>query len=193
MDNARTEQPVRVTMTRAHHAGGVLLLAASLLCLSLLPYLPTRAAHSTVLPFLQDREGEVVLAYAGFAGCGDTCPRGLATLAAAYDLHTVSGSASLDLLFINVQRHAPAESTRAFAQAFHERFQVYTIGNDVAEYVYDELSLRSFDDNGRAAYHSDYVYVFTRHADSWRIERVYRQFPTIERLVADLRQLSRAA
>lgn len=181
---------LRPPLTRAHHVGGTLLVILTLVSLSLVPYLPTRAAHETALPFLDGRDSTIVLAYAGFPGCGNTCPRGLASLAKVYDRHISTGGAPLDLLFINVQQNSPAPVAHAFAQAFHEKFDVYTIRGRDADDVYRKLALRSYDDVGGAAYHSDAVYVFTQHSGSWRIEKVYRRFPSIDRLAADLAQLT---
>lgn len=190
MDRVRNHQSGQRPVTRAQHAGGAILLALALALVSLIPYLPSRAAHGTVLPFLYDRNGSVVLAYAGFPGCGDTCPRGLASLAEVYTQHQASGGTGIELLFINVQRNAPDSSTRSFAEAFHAAFDIYTVGETEAEDIYRQLALRSYDEAGGAVYHSDYVYIFKRQANDWHIEKVYRSFPSIDRLLSDVRRLA---
>lgn len=169
-----------------------MLVGAALVTMLLVPYLPTSAALNSELRFLQEQNAPVVLAYAGFAGCGDTCPRGLASLAEIYKQNTSTSGPAMELLFINVARNTPVTATQAFARGFHEEFNVYTISADDADDVYDELSLVSYDDDGQAAYHSDFVYLFMRQSGRWRIEKVYRRFPTHNRVLADLQALPHA-
>ena len=176
--------------TRAQHVGGVLLIAVALMFLAIVPLLPTRAAQPGSLPFLQDQDEAIVLAYAGFPGCGDTCPRGLAALASAHSIHEAAGGASTSLLFINVQRNTPEGLSEAFARAFHDEFRAYDVGASDAEALYDTLALRTFNDAGQAAYHSNFVYLFAKRKTGWQIEKVYRRFPSIERMAADLQQLA---
>lgn len=177
---------------RQHAVGGGLVVVA-LASLMLVPYLPTTATHGTGLGFLEQINDPVVLAYAGFAGCGDTCPTRLAMLGGVYDKYSETGATDLALLFINVQRDTPDAVTTAYARAFHDRFTGYSVSSDRADEVYRELALLTFDDSGRAARHSDYVYIFTYTDQEWRIHKVYRRVPGADRLLHDLQRLRGAA
>lgn len=176
-------------LTARDHIAGVLLLILSVSTLGLLALLPSRGDAGIQLPFLEDTPAPIVVAFAGFPGCGTVCPRGLSVLDALYDGVHEERAGQLDILFINIQQYTPPAVTSAYASSFNPEFLSYTVTPEDATLVYDSLSLRSFDNEESIVSHSGFVYVFVEESGLWRIEHVYRKIPTPNQLVKDVNKL----
>ena len=184
-----TGRGAEARLTPGRHAAGASLLALGLATLGLLALLPTRGSAGLELPFLDERMPPVVVAFAGFPGCGTICPASLATIRTAADALPAAGRAQLGLLFVNIERDAPPAQSEAYARAFHPDFRAYSLTSEDAAPVYRALALGSFASGEQAAAHSGYVYVFARADNGWRIERIYRRLPASGRLANDLHEL----
>jgi len=176
-------------LTARDHIAGVLLLILSVSTLGLLALLPSRGDAGIQLPFLDDAPAPIVVAFAGFPGCGTVCPRGLSVLDALYDGVHEERAHKLDILFINIQKYTPPAVTAAYASSFNPEFLSYTVTPEDATLVYDSLSLRSFDNEESMVSHSGFIYVFVQESGLWRIERVYRNIPPSSQLVDDINKL----
>lgn len=174
------------------HIAGAGLLLCALATLALVPMLPARGAANIELPFLQDVQQPVVVAFAGYPGCGTICPTSLSLLSGVYR-QIESSDSQLGMLFINIQRDSSHETTAAYARDFHPEFLSYTVSSADADSVYRSLALQSFDDAGAAIAHSGLIYVFSKGQEGWRIEHVYRRPPSPDRLKVDLQNLTAAA
>lgn len=176
-------------LTARDHIAGALLLILSISTLGLLALLPSRGDAGIQLPFLEDASSPVVVAFAGFPGCGTVCPRGLSVLDALHDSVHEGPSQRLDILFINIQQYTPSAVTAAYASSFNPEFSSYTVTPGDAKLVYDALSLRSFDNEEPIVSHSGFIYVFVQESGLWRIEHVYRNIPPPRQLVDDVNKL----
>ena len=176
-------------LTPARHLAGVSLLALAFGSLALLGLLPTRGAPGIELPFLDAASPPVVVAFAGYPGCGTVCPTSLALLGEVARGIDSAQRGRLGLLFVNVERDTPAYVTERYARAFHPEFRGYSVTSESAASVYRELSLASYASREQAAAHPGLVYVFAREGIDWRIERVYRRTPGSQELRRDLEQL----
>ena len=170
-----------------HVAGGCLLLLA-LGSLVFAGWLPMRSTSTVAPGFLENIDTAIVVAYAGYPGCGDVCPAGMAMLSMAR--RSLADPSDTTMLFINLQRGTPHAVTSAYAEAFHPDFKSYTVAFDEADHLYEQLALRSFSTDESAASHSDSYYVFIRAQERWRIEHVYRRAPSSDQLVDDLERIS---
>lgn len=169
-----------------HVAGGTLLALAFSLLLAI-PLLPSRGASGLELPFLKDESPPIMMAFAGYPGCAETCPVSLNLMANAWQ--AIGSPEAVGLQFINIDPHTADSDTRAFAQAFHPSFRSFSVTLDNAEQLRKKLAVRSLNDT--AAGHNGLIFLFRRDGRSeWRIERLYSTIPTQEKLTADLWQLA---
>ena len=168
------------------------LVGAALLCIALLGVggvtaLPSRSESTLSLPFLEASASPVVVAFAGYPGCRTACPPHLRTIAEAVD---ASRLASVQPVFINVERHAREDLTTAWARVFHPRFEGFTLDDEAARRLHRELGVRSYADTRGALAHSNTIFVFHRHRDGWRIARLFVGLPSAETLAGALEPLA---
>ena len=177
-------------LTPARHIVGACLLLFAVSSLALAAMLPMQSSKGVELPFLDDSGAPIVVGFAGFPGCGDVCPAGMALLGHSARQLSVPDRQDVSLLFINLQRGTPASVSNAYARAFHPEFYSYTVALDESDLFYRELALRSFSPDESAVTHSGYFYVFVRERGHWRIQHVYRRPPAASQLVNDLESLA---
>ena len=187
----RASESVRSRSVLVHNFGGVCLLA---LALGLGPVLLGSAnlssSRTIELPFLTDQSAPVVLAFAGFAGCGGVCPTGLADMALAYQQLSDVHKPRVELLFVDVHANTPAELSLAYAQGFDPAFRAHAVRDTESDLFEDVLGLRTYPDAEAAASHPGYLYLFSRDAQGWRVNRFYRQFPVTSELAGRLSRIA---
>ncbi|MEL7312327.1 MAG: SCO family protein [Pseudomonadota bacterium] len=176
MDDAKFSQE---TPSKRQHAVGALLLFATLGSLAVLPNLPATASGSIELEFLDGRDAEVVVAYAGFPGCSTSCPTALAAMASAFGQ---AADSDVDLVFINVERDARETLTQQYARAFDPRIEGITLTRHTSQQFMNQLGLQTYESTRSALAHSNHIYVF-RHRDGvWRISDIVRQVTSANQL-----------
>ncbi len=172
------------------HVLGSLLLIVALSVLGLVPLLPARGASGLDAPFLNDAQRDIVVAFAGFPGCGTVCPTSLALMANAYRGLELPQNRRPELLFINIQRDFDQDATDIYARAFHPDFGSHAVTSGDANTIYQSLSLTSYADVTSSTAHSGYIYIFVRDSFGWRIEDVYRTTPSERHLRDRLQRLA---
>ncbi|MEL7023254.1 MAG: SCO family protein [Pseudomonadota bacterium] len=161
------------------HATGIALLACALGLLAILPALPAAASRTIDLSFLDGRDAHLVVAYAGFPGCATSCPSALATMGRALGQEAPT---DIDLVFINVERHANSALTQQYAQAFHPAIEGVTLTARSSREFMRELGLQTYDSTRAALAHSNHIYVFQNRDGTWRIADVIRRAQTTRSL-----------
>lgn len=183
--NARSE-----TCSWRHHVVGVTMMLLTAGSLALIPLLPAKSESTIDLPFLSGIDSQVVIAFAGFPGCSTSCPTALRAMATAYEQ---SLTPDVQLVFINVERHARNDLTTQYARAYHESFSGVTLTQSTASLFARELGLRSFGSTEAALAHSNNIYVLRRERDGWHIAEILRSSLQTQPLVASIsRQISHA-
>lgn len=180
-------------LTLGKHLAGASLAVCAIATLGLLAFLPSQSAASVELPFLDEHMPPLVLAFAGYPGCGTICPTSLAAMSEAWRGIDEAGRNRAALLFVNIERDAAEDVSSAYARAFHPDFRAWAVSADSAAGVYRALALRSFESREQAAAHSGFIYLFARDGADWRIERVYRRSPDAAELRRDLLAIIEAA
>lgn len=172
------------------HLAGTLLLLTAISLLGLLTFLPSRSAETIDLPFLNASQKSVVLAFAGFPGCSNSCPISLNILSDVYrDFNSESDRIKAEVMFVNIQLDFPDEATDAYAKSYHPEFSSYTVKSKEAYDIYKSLSLRTFESGQNADRHTGYIYMFVKTLNKWNIERVYQQTPSSKKIISDLKNL----
>lgn len=180
---------MKKTKAYKHFAGTSLLLAAISMPV-LMALLPSRSATDINLPFLNNSQKPVVLAFAGYPGCNTVCPISLSVLRDAYqDYYSQYSSINAEVMFINIQLNTPDEITNAYAKFYHPNFSGYSVKSNEAHDIYKALSLQTFNNNKDSNRHAGYIYLFVRIQDKWNIEHVYQQLPSPKEIISDLKGL----
>lgn len=177
-------------LSRAQHLAGTGMLLLALLLLGGVSLLPTRGAAGIDLPFLDPSQPPVVVAFAGYPGCGTVCPVSLSLMREAYRALPPARQPRIGLQFVNIRRNADPVQTARFARAWHPDFRAYAVTAADAPSLYAGLALQSFGSSEAAEAHSGFIYIFVREAGAWRIEHVYRQLPAAAELLARLTHLA---
>lgn len=141
--------------------GGLVFLAPFLIS-----QLPARSAQAMQLSLVEETDAELLLAYAGFAGCSTSCPVALVNLARTYEQLPPQAT---KVVFINVERDASVSLARVYARAFHPDFHAKTLDHTEAALFYRELGIRAYDSVRQALAHRNLIYVLRRQADAWSI------------------------
>lgn len=173
-------------LTPGRHLAGASLVLCAFALLGLSVSLPSCSASSVELPFLNDDMPGLVLAFAGYPSCSSVCPTSLAAMREAWRAIEPEDRSRAAMLFVNIERNAPVEQTRAYAQAFHPDFRAWAVTDETAPVVYRELALQSYARREDAEAHTGFIYLFARSGQTWRIERVYRRAPDAAELRRDL-------
>lgn len=184
------ESPGPKGVTPARHLAGACLLMLAVSSLVFAARLPMRSVDAIELPFLDGIKTHVVVAFAGFPGCGDICPAGMTVLGRVASELPADNRESVSLLFINLQYGTPPQQTANYAEAFSPAILSYNVSFDDTDVLYQGLALRTFDADDSPISHSGNFYVFVRNGEGWRIEHVYRRMPSATDLANRLARLS---
>lgn len=174
----------RGTLVRVAGAG---LLLLAVLAPGLLPLLPARSDSSVELGFLAEFEQPAVIAFAGYAGCGTTCPTRLAVMARA---GAMVGPEAAGLAFVDVDETADPAASLRYARAFHPEFRSFTVDDVLASALRGELAVPTFADTRDRPGHPGNVFLFERIERGWRIAAVYRRAPDPARIARDVRAIA---
>lgn len=169
-------------LSARRHVAGVGLLVLAFATLALLPWLPSRGAQPLDLPALAAVRGEVVLAFAGYDGCGTTCPLALRVMGNAYDGLPGGVRSRVALLFVNLRVGSRHALSTAYARAFHPQFQAHAVTRDDAGAFYRALGVSASSEGATLARHAGFVYLFARRGDDWRVMHVFRRAPGVDDL-----------
>lgn len=177
-------------MRTASHIKGISLLVASVASIALLPVLTRDVRGDVELPFSNEvfapSGEEVLVVFAGFPGCSDTCPT---TLTALDRVYRSVDSERLGVAFVNVLLHTPQQVSADYAASFNENFIGYSVADEQRAELYSRMGLMAGERIEDVASHKASIFVYQRLDERWMLASVYQKQPDHDTLVAHLRQL----
>ncbi len=179
-------------MRPQQHIAGVLLLVAAISSIGLVPVLTRDVGTRVELPFSDSAfraEGkEWLVVFAGFPGCGQTCPTTLMFLDRAY---REVDDERLAVAFLNILLHTPSTVSEEYAQGFNPEFIGYSVTADERFQLYEQMGLMADDTLAEVADHKANIFLYQRDGSEWLLKSVYQTMPSHEELVAHLRDVLR--
>jgi len=174
------------------HLLGASLLSLCAAFLIALPVLGRDVGHRVALPpslgALAPPEARLLLVFAGFPGCGDTCPTTLRFLSTVYDGLPAATRSRTGVTFVNILADTPPELSTAYARSFHPEFAGFSLTAGNRRVFYEELGIRAGTRSAELAAHPGTLYLLHRDdaEGAWSLVRHYRRLPDGDRLRRDL-------
>ena len=176
------------------HIVGVLLLVAAISSVGLIPVLTRDVGGEVELPFsdgaFQVDGKDWLVVFAGFPGCGQTCPTTLMFLDRAY---REVDDERLAVAFLNVLLHTPLSVSEDYAQGFNPEFIGYSVTADERYRLYEQMGLMADDSLTEVADHKANIFLYERDGGRWMLRSVYQTMPSHEKFVAHLRDVLRGS
>ena len=174
------------------HITGVLLMVAAVSSIGLIPALTRDVGGSVELPFsdieVPAQDKDVLVVFAGFPGCGNTCPTTLMFLDRAY---REVNDERLGVAFLNVLLHTPSEVSRDYARGFNDEFIGYSVTPERKTALYTQMGLMADGSIESVSDHKANIFIYGREDSRWLLKSVYQKTPSHDDLVAHLRDVLR--
>lgn len=185
----RTKSP-SVKTSLLHHLLGLSLLSLLLFGLTWGMSQALEVQRRVPLPFsdwpVESDEKKILLVFAGFPGCADTCPSALSSISAAY---RALQDERLSIAFLNILHTASHQPARDYAKRFHPAFHGYSLQAHQREALLDTLGVKGGHTLQDVARHTGNVFLFTKTERQWVLKRIIRELPAHRVFVSQLREM----